>query len=742
MGMKALLLLLLLTCVRALVDVYALRRERLDAGLDEEGCVDTCSNPTATASMCACDASCELRGDCCVDVFGATAGREPSLRCTHSSGRYFYTVAACPEGWADEETRLLCKRGRSRNATYLQDVPVHSRRTLVLYRNIFCALCNGDVQNLSPWSVVLDCKPKSTAEAIRTGSARRITYSAVGKYLAVDTGGQRGHCRLAVQEVLRDDFVETYDASTCKLPPIGECLPNYPDEVVKAKCDSYTAVVYDSSRLLKYRNYHCALCNNRTAAQLRCKPSENFTDSKFPDFGISYSIVMDFSQWGNGGGDGPHNRCEPREVYDPMLRSCLAAACPLGQTWEEGRCTTVGDSSRPSEAEQTGIDCEWVRLPADRLQVLPNGSGLLTYRQLVLKPSHFEALNGSDEAIVCLPHEVHFKLDEYQGILSRVVLSISILCLFLHAAVYAALPHLRNRPGKILLCLSLSVLVAQGSFLAGGEWAPGSPLCVATAMASHLFHLAAFFWMNALAIDVHRTFRSFGRPPSASWAFFKYSIYACLGSSMIVVSSGLVGFLAPGSPWSPAYGSPFCWINRPWALAAYFAAPILVLLLANSLLFCLTAISISKTDQQVKVARTEQKRRVLLYTKLAVVFGLTWLFGFAAAFAGVKVLWYPFIILCGLQGAFIFLSFTCKRDIGRHLRQALCGKDAGKPRPESSNLTSIRTSLMTSSTALASIVTGKAVVDTEKGARRSTPTRSREGTPLLQRSSLPANAFR
>jgi hypothetical protein len=43
--------------------------------------------------------------------------------------------------------------------------------------------------------------------------------------------------------------------------------------------------------------------------------------------------------------------------------------------------------------------------------------------------------------------------------------------------------------------------------------------------------------------------------------------------------------------------------------------------------------------------------------------GLTWIFGFIAAFARLPFLWYPFTLFNGLQGAFIFAMFDMKRNI-------------------------------------------------------------------------------
>ncbi|XP_064480005.1 uncharacterized protein LOC135393524 [Ornithodoros turicata] len=734
--MRVGLILFLFACAEAF-DVDSVLGERVRAGLHGEGCLDTCFNETALPNMCACDSSCHLRRDCCADLaFGVEEG-EPRLRCVFSSGKQLMTVANCPASWNDSETRLVCEQGKTRSASYLQDIPVYSESSGVFYRNTFCALCNGDVERLSRWSVLLDCVPDSVADALRNGTANSVGYSAGTKNLAVRVGRQRGSCRIAVKEILRDDFYDAYNVSRCSLPPVRKCPSAYKDDVIRTKCESYTAMVYDPSKLLRYRNYHCALCNGRTVKTLECKPHEDKSDSRFEQFGTSYAIVMDFSQFEMGGGGSRRrnsmNQCEPREVYDPVLNSCLAAACPLGRTWTNGKCVSTDREDKPSEQSETEVDCEWVFLPSHYIRILADGSGLVTHRNITLAPTRYQVTNGSDRAVACIPLQVHFKLDTYQGILSRVVLTVSILCLIMHIAVYAALSQLRNRPGKILLCLSISVLLAQVTFLAGSEWTQGTRLCYGTAVMSHLFHLAAFFWMNALAIDVHRTFRSSGRPPSATSAFLKYSLYGTLGPTAIVLTSGLVGYFEPASEWSPSYGTPFCWINRPWALAAYFIAPIFLLLLVNAVLLGLTVASIHMTDKQVKLARKEQQQRSYLYAKLAVVFGLTWVFGFAAAFTNMQWMWYPFIIFCGLQGAFIFVSFTCKRSVSRLLRQAITGKKAGRPRADSSNLTSMRTSIMTSSTALASIVRGIG----EKDLRRATPTQSREGTPLIKRASAP-----
>ena len=54
--------------------------------------------------------------------------------------------------------------------------------------------------------------------------------------------------------------------------------------------------------------------------------------------------------------------------------------------------------------------------------------------------------------------------------------------------------------------------------------------------------------------------------------------------------------------------------------------------------------------------------------------GLTWLFGFLASFLKMSVLWYPFIILNGLQGTFIFIIFDLKWKVYFTAYEKIIGK--------------------------------------------------------------------
>ena len=70
------------------------------------------------------------------------------------------------------------------------------------------------------------------------------------------------------------------------------------------------------------------------------------------------------------------------------------------------------------------------------------------------------------------------------------------------------------------------------------------------------------------------------------------------------------------------------------------------------------------------------KRRVgfLLYIKLSILLGLTWVFGLVASIMDMPSLWYPFIILNSLQGTFIFVFFDLKWRVYYTAYEKLTGK--------------------------------------------------------------------
>lgn len=440
--------------------------------------------------------------------------------------------------------------------------------------------------------------------------------------------------------------------------------------------------------------------------------------------GASYAIVMDFSNWQAAALSGApmNNVCGRDELHDPVSNRCVKSGCPADVCVKRD-------------------DCHWTRVTKEKVHVREGSFLEIDNLSEQLQPDRWHR-DGPNAVMACVStteDATALRPVEFEDVLSTILLLISVVCLILHITAYALLPKLRTGPARLVLSLAVSVLVAQGTFVAGGLLlTPGSAFCSACSVVSHGTHLAAFFWMNVMAIDVHRTFhKGISGTSRAATAFLAYSAYAWLAPALLVAAAATIQYVRPQSPWSPSYGSPYCWINRPLSLVAFFGTPVLLLLLANTVFFLLTARSIHQTSKQTKLARrassgpSNDQGRLTLYAKLAVVFGLTWIFGFAAALTGLRALWYPFIVLCGLQGAFIFLAFTFKRSVYRMVRERLCGRRSDRQRGKRSSSTTLTTTLHSTLSGTSSVLAS--VAKRKEKAVQSTPVSKGVQKPLLQR---------
>ncbi|XP_076314961.1 uncharacterized protein LOC143227395 [Tachypleus tridentatus] len=71
------------------------------------------------------------------------------------------------------------------------------------------------------------------------------------------------------------------------------------------------------------------------------------------------------------------------------------------------------------------------------------------------------------------------------------------------------------------------------------------------------------------------------------------------------------------------------------------------------------------TKNQMK----SNRKNFRLYSRLALLMGLTWIIGLLAGYIDIEVLWYLFIFFNTLQGLFIFIAFSCIPKVRTSLQQ-------------------------------------------------------------------------
>ncbi|KAK9501411.1 hypothetical protein O3M35_012139 [Rhynocoris fuscipes] len=560
-------------------------------------------------SQCYCDKECVKYGDCCID---RTKWPEENYYIDHIPRSLWtctplgnelgiYLVDGCLE--ESDVSNLCARKPINKDYHYTLDLPVYSAKTGIYYANVFCAICHKDTKKLKAIKTVLEC----TGSQISLEKLREE-----GEYLPGLRTWKAGNetCKMIPHDVT----LAKHYGRRC-IPSIADCPQTWDDFAVRDKCYSYQQLVKDNSSVFK--NPHCALCNGIQPSELHCW---QMFDYKVPLKHPSLFMIFDFN-WD------PNSCPIPKSVWDSLNGVCREMPC------KDSSCIVN--------------DC-------DKNYLNNNNS------------------NSSDN---CDDEEKEDQSEmlilTIEGYLTVVCLTISIVCLTIHNIVFYTLPKQRNLPGKILTSLSWSLIMAQTIFLIGVSPIINVPnfVCKSIAIIIHFYFLSAFFWMNVMSIDIWRTFSKSAFSNCHERTHTKYALYAW-GCPALITCFALIADLTEFLPkdFRPYYGvyPGVCWFANRIGLGIYFYVPICILLCTNAILFTITVCWLQKQTNNAELIEASGRKeytRLWLYVKLSIIMGLSWAFGMIAAFAHRPKFWYPFIILNGLQGAFIFLMFDLKTNV-------------------------------------------------------------------------------
>lgn len=698
--------------------------------------------------LCYCDDDCIRYGDCCLDKAEADwgDGREEgsgrfSCRKIHylDSELGILMIDNCLPAYQGHPFERMCLQNVTREAyTFVLDVAVTSRATNITYANYYCALCNDDASDLHNWTINIIC---NTQEILKDFSKvefmskatyypgrrewKRFTYKSEedeqkGIYEETHT------CSCQINEFKSaEDFAGRFGGRPCIYPKkeiIGDdqnspkeqqvrrCHPDWPDRIDFEKCQRYSLMMtYGSTEnSVTYKNPHCASCNfaNVSQGDLQClQPGKRRLVVYYHNIPPCFSVLMDF----RGG------RCdEATELWDPVLEMCHKIHCGHLFRLVGGRCERDLEAYG-SLSNSTLLDSACPKRLLNLTEYAPrsDGSIFVNASKKIYAKGEFELTNDT-QVLVC--HDASHYADAFSTAhqyLTLVVLSVSLVALALHMAVFMLVPRHRNLPGKNLFSLSCCLFVAHVLFLAGTRETDVYGLCVFLSCSLHYFWLASFCWMNVMSVDVCRTFSSqlYRGDSDGGRTFLLYSLYAWTVPALVVSLALLLDWVDLLPDYRPEYATRLCWINNRHGLALFFLLPVGAIVQENVVLFLISTYGIykqmkaaryanvrsqstregrgekaprrksdalrdgvsRKTAQQARRARKD-RGRLILYMKLGVIQGLTWLTGFIAAFADIPACWYPFTVLNGLQGAFIFIGFDMKRKVAEAVWEAVTGR--------------------------------------------------------------------
>ncbi|XP_069123527.1 uncharacterized protein [Argopecten irradians] len=659
---------------------------QLEWNLGSQTCQNswTCAdNVSSVTNLCACDDTCQTYDDCCLDVDQdkIVKQRNTYISCQYvpeiKEKAYVYIIDNCPGIKNNENLKILCENG-----TYDDDItirtPVTGVRTGVLYRNMYCAMCH--MEEYVTWRSGIDCAWK---------------VDLYGRNYSLPDLRNDSHCRIVHEP---PPSLVGFEPREC-LPVIDTCE----EETTNERCQRESrALVYGNAI---YKNIQCALCNGENFANLSCDPNSVDIFPRNPNkrkpINYSYRLLVDLHGLKSTGVSSARraadrtnqkdfsNLCPESWIFDPLAETCRQIFCDVPFVYKDRTCklspmedTNISETSLDDEHH---LSCPFLRLNQTEYRVIN------TDQVFILSSGYIYSKNdsyiGAGFALVCVQNfgnqsrplesdSITFVFSNFESVLSVVCQCLSITALCLGLTIYACFSKLQNIPGKNLICLMASLLVAQVLFILAPLAIGTDHLCTAIAIVMHYAYLAAFFWMNVMAVDIFLTFsRGFAQSrPDSVQQFVWYSLYSWLTPAAVVCVAIIFDFAATESNSRPKYGEAICWISNSYALLYYFLIPSFVLVFINIVLFIFTARAIYKSDKDTsRILQKQQTCKLLIYLKLSFVMGFTWAFACVATFANLPPFWYVFIVFNALQGVLIFLSFVCSSKVLRLLKSTrLC----------------------------------------------------------------------
>ena len=304
-----------------------------------------------------------------------------------------------------------------------------------------------------------------------------------------------------------------------------------------------------------------------------------------------------------------------------------------------------------------------------------NGTLRLKGRDKIVPQDNYEIRNGT--MYVCMSprppdDSMSFKYFYSTRIIQIITYTLSLLALSLTIIIYVKSASVRTLHGKTLVSLSVSLIGAHATSLMETEVSHG--LCKAVAIVMHFSWLAAFGWMSMISFDMLRTF--FGKQTKVTNSrsdrkrYLSYSLIGWILPTVIVIICIALDISGIPETLNPAYGEHGgCFIVGTRVRLIFFQVPYAASVLFNTVAFILTVYGIStKRKANPHSRRSNDRTYSVIYLKLSVVMGVTWVFAILASITNQPVFWYLHITLNGLQGVFVFISFAMRASIWKKIK--------------------------------------------------------------------------
>ncbi|XP_018395288.1 PREDICTED: G-protein coupled receptor Mth2-like [Cyphomyrmex costatus] len=290
--------------------------------------------------------------------------------------------------------------------------------------------------------------------------------------------------------------------------------------------------------------------------------------------------------------------------------------------------------------------------------------------------------NRGEIALVCFDELIDDSMSKiWKNTLICIVSIISAIFLIATLAIYVILPELRELQDKAMMAavttLAVSYTVLSIQHLRPNMENDDYIICVSLGFILYFAFMSAFFWLNIVAFNVWRCvwFKNF-RVKEQS-LFYAYCVWGWGGPICFLIAA-LTTHHISGNHLRPGFGEYTCWFSGITETWTYFYGPVAILLMLNIIYLGMTSWRLWHQYREYTGSKLRIMRfKCLLYIKLVLVMGITWIFELLSFAVGSRMdeFWIPTDLLNGLQGFIIFLLLVATRKRVRKLlaKKRPCG---------------------------------------------------------------------
>ncbi|BFZ17513.1 hypothetical protein BsWGS_20551 [Bradybaena similaris] len=187
-------------------------------------------------------------------------------------------------------------------------------------------------------------------------------------------------------------------------------------------------------------------------------------------------------------------------------------------------------------------------------------------------------------------------------------------------------------------------------------------------MLTHFCWLNLFSWNFICCFYTYNVFSKIRNlqvnPRSQNLTLIKNVAFTLL-TPAIIVSAVVVGVYVTSGGSSLGYGGSVCYLNDRILVGAATIGPVVLITITNIIFFLKTVYNIHGVGrlQTCETSKKDDRNNLYIYAKLSSLTGAFWVIFIVAEVTHLDGLRIVAIVLNGLQGLFIFLSYVCNKRV-------------------------------------------------------------------------------